>query len=390
MTPPERRALPAESDEGPPGPLLTVGIATYNRSHFLGDMVRSVCSQADQLDLAGEVEVVVSDNASTDDTRSVVERLQAETAVRIRYHVNDSNIGPGRNVARTLELARGLYWMFYGDDDLMADGALPAILEGLRGHPDASAFVFSQAGSDDLPGGAAAERELTVPEVARDLFYYLGNAGVTALKVADAQGQLRRLGVDQFQTWWPVTNLAFMAMAVGESRRPCVVMGFASSRSPHHAENTAYTSWYVWETTFHSLLQTAEELRPVVGDSFFDAARGHLFSPRRILALARWLMFFTTLVDLPTDLRLSRQVTHQALRMATPRTALPLLLLWCIVGMPTELKSVAIRAWLLMREGRRAPAHWARLRMRAAEHRARRAAAQAGGGQIRLYAPEDV
>jgi len=376
--------------DGETKPLLTVGIATFNRARLLTDMVHSVCSQAERYDLASEVEIAVSDNASTDDTKLVVERLQAETAVRIRYHVNESNLGPGRNVARTLELARGRYWMFYGDDDLMADEALPAILDTFRRHPDASAFVFAQAGAGESAADVLTDRRLTVAEAARDFFYYLGNAGVTALKVSDGQSQLTRFGLDRFQNWWPVTNLAFMAMAVGESRRPCMVTDVASSRSPHHSENTVYTSWYVWETKFYSLLRTAEGLRTMLGDSFYRSACAHVCGRRRMLPLARQFFLYATMMDVPEDLRLSRRVTRRSLRTAMPRSVIPLAVLWLIAALPTPIKRALLRMWLLVRRGREAPVHWSRLSHEAAEHRERRAAAMAGHGAVRLYSPDDV
>jgi glycosyltransferase involved in cell wall biosynthesis len=371
-------------------PFLTVGIATFNRSNFLADMIRSVTSQAERFDLLSEVEIVVSDNASIDNTRLVVESLQAKTAVRIRYHVNESNLGPNRNVARTLELAQGRYWMFYGDDDLMADDALPAVLVTLRGHPDASAFIFAQQGATIFSLGAATARTLTIEEVARDFFYYVGNAGVTALKAADAQSQLSRFGIDRFRTWWPLTNLAFMAMAFGRSPQPGVVTDVASSRSPHHADNTVYSSWYVWETTFYSLLRTAEELRGMLGDPFYRSACAHLFGRRRMLDLARTFFLYTTMMDLPEDLALSRRATRRSLRTTTRRSITPLASLWLIAALPTPVKRAMLWTNLLVRRRRKARAHWAKLCREAAEHRERRAAALAGEGPVRVWSPDDV
>ena len=54
----------AESSENP---LVTIAIPTFNRASWLGDCVRSALSQSYR-----NIEVLVSDNASTDDTQSVL------------------------------------------------------------------------------------------------------------------------------------------------------------------------------------------------------------------------------------------------------------------------------------------------------------------------------
>src|SRR5438552_13258444 len=153
-------------------PLLSVTIPTWNRSHFLKEMVLSVITQAERYGLTNEVEVVISDNASTDDTQSVVAELQAHTQVGIKYHRNEANLGAIKNIVQTLELSSGRYWMLYGDDDLMVDGALPRILDTLRAHPETSVFIFEQEGGLTSLSPTEEPVPLSIAEVARRHFYY--------------------------------------------------------------------------------------------------------------------------------------------------------------------------------------------------------------------------
>jgi glycosyltransferase involved in cell wall biosynthesis len=89
---------------------FTIGIPTYNRAGYLRRSLKAACEQS-----WGDVEVVVSDNASTDETPEVV-RTYGE---RIRYHRNRENIGMWANLVRLTELAGGEYFSWLQDDDLI-------------------------------------------------------------------------------------------------------------------------------------------------------------------------------------------------------------------------------------------------------------------------------
>lgn len=91
--------------------LFTIGIPTFNRgSTFLKRALNCCLAQT-----ADNLEILVSDNASTDDTRKVV----SEFGARVRYIRNDTNIGPLANFVRLIEEARGEYFSLLQDDDLI-------------------------------------------------------------------------------------------------------------------------------------------------------------------------------------------------------------------------------------------------------------------------------
>lgn len=101
---------------------LSICIPTYNRAAFLGEALDSVIRQA-----TDEVEIVVSDNASTDNTAALVHEYQARFP-RIRYHKNSENLGFDRNILKVVELAEGEYCWLLGSDDALAEGAIVAML----------------------------------------------------------------------------------------------------------------------------------------------------------------------------------------------------------------------------------------------------------------------
>ncbi len=96
--------------------LISLCIPTFNRAQFLAEAIDSVLSQS-----FGDFELLVVDNASTDDTASVVRRY---TDPRVRFVRNERNLGMIGNFNRCLELAQSeIVWIF-ADDDLLEPDAL--------------------------------------------------------------------------------------------------------------------------------------------------------------------------------------------------------------------------------------------------------------------------
>ena len=124
--------------------LLTVAIPTYNRARYLLQALDSVLSAVGVED--GNVNVVVSDNASTDDTRDVVADFQG---LNLRYHRNLANLGLHANVLKACGLADGDYVMLFSDDDLLYPGSISEVVAKLRAMPHLGAAASSIAIFDD-------------------------------------------------------------------------------------------------------------------------------------------------------------------------------------------------------------------------------------------------
>jgi glycosyltransferase involved in cell wall biosynthesis len=105
---------------------LSICIATRNRAKFIGATLESILVQA-----TDDVEIVVLDGASTDNTEEVVRRYQARFA-KLRYVRQDTNLGIDRDFARAVDLARGDYCWLFCDDDLFKPDAIQAVLEAIE------------------------------------------------------------------------------------------------------------------------------------------------------------------------------------------------------------------------------------------------------------------
>jgi len=104
---------------------LSICIPTYNRVRYLTELLPTIISQAD----VEGVEVVVSDNASTDDT---AEYLCTINHPCFRWWTNETNIGGDRNFLKCIAEARGEYVWLFGDDDIMPAGAVKKVTDFLR------------------------------------------------------------------------------------------------------------------------------------------------------------------------------------------------------------------------------------------------------------------
>jgi abequosyltransferase len=124
---------------------LSICIATYNRSAFLAQTLLSVLPQ-----LTPDCEIVICDNASSDDTARVVAQFAGRTD-RIRYHRQDTNVGLDRNFDTAVALASGEFCWLFGDDDVFHPDAIATVLRALNAHAQVSlALVNYGVASVDL------------------------------------------------------------------------------------------------------------------------------------------------------------------------------------------------------------------------------------------------
>jgi GT2 family glycosyltransferase len=112
-------------------PLVSVGLPVRNAATSIEGVVRSVLEQDHQ-----HLELLITDNASTDDTESVCREL-ARTDRRICYVRQSQNIGLLPNFMFALARSRGDYFRWIGDDDWLAPAYLTRCLAALVERPDA-------------------------------------------------------------------------------------------------------------------------------------------------------------------------------------------------------------------------------------------------------------
>jgi abequosyltransferase len=118
--------------------ILSICIPTFNRGGFIRETIESIVSQ-----YTNDVEIVISDNASTDGTDEIVRNLQ-KSHERITYYRSESNVGADRNFLKVIELASGTHCWLMGSDDAISPEGVATVLEVLAKFPHISGFSVNR------------------------------------------------------------------------------------------------------------------------------------------------------------------------------------------------------------------------------------------------------
>lgn len=237
-------------------PLISIGIPTFNRGKLLTRAIDSALAQD-----YGNVEVVVSDNGSTDETESIC-RAYAARDPRVKYVRQQTNRGPTQNFIAVLMASTGEAFMWLADDDWidsayvrvcaasLFSGTGNALVGGWGLLHDENS-VTRPAKRMDLPQGIAAWRVLSYYARVTDnsIFYGL-------MRRSDALSNLlpNAMGGD----WLVVGALAYQGKvrtlpevrlhrddggASGDPRRTAEILGLprSSGRFPYLA--VAAAAW---------------------------------------------------------------------------------------------------------------------------------------------------
>lgn len=112
-------------------PKVSIGMPTYNSAATVGASIESLRGQSFE-----DFELIVSDNASTDSTRDIVEGLARQDR-RIRCICQPENVGANRNYSFVARAARGDFFKWASSNDWYAPTFLAKCLSSLEQNDDA-------------------------------------------------------------------------------------------------------------------------------------------------------------------------------------------------------------------------------------------------------------
>ncbi len=290
-------------------PLVTVTIPTYNRARLLHRALSSVLAQS-----LTDIEVFVSDNASTDDTASVVDSFADR---RVQYIRNDRNLGHFANLSAGLHLGGAPYLAILPDDDFMLPRHLEEQARFLDAHGEVglvhSAFrrvTMAPGGevteSDEFPGGREmwiSDRDAVLRRLLSEAYYIsYATALIRRPIVADTEhfaeedGSADDVGLS--------LRLVQCAGAVGYRAEPSVGITFHDE-----AHNTSIGGQVFVDGSYVTSLQSlANEWQ--VKRRFLDRFGADLTDPDRL----------RTMLDERMRASILRIVKHRAGATRPPRT----------------------------------------------------------------------
>jgi glycosyltransferase involved in cell wall biosynthesis len=116
--------------------LLSICIPTYKRPTCLAELLDSIAHQ-----VTDEIEIVISDDASGDQTEAVVSAYK-ERLPSLKYFLQAENIGLDENFRKLADYASGTYIWFMGDDDKLEPEAVKTVIKALGDWPDITGLTI--------------------------------------------------------------------------------------------------------------------------------------------------------------------------------------------------------------------------------------------------------
>ena len=157
--------------------LLSICVTTYNRPHFLLQLMKSIEEIEDQY--SNEVELILLDNGSDLETQELIEQINSK--IEIKKIRNNENFRGNKILLQHISSASGEFVIFPGDDDYFANQGLSNIVRTLKTmnknynliafgceviyeNTDREAFHF-------IPKGYESKKELFIDLLLENRFY---------------------------------------------------------------------------------------------------------------------------------------------------------------------------------------------------------------------------
>ncbi len=197
-------------------PKLSICIPTYNRARYLATLLTHLEELVEQLPF--EVEIIVSDNASSDNTLELLDEARGRLPLLILQQ--SENLGSIRNMSCAKRAAKGEYLVYLADDDRLKPDALVDSITRLDANPKAAALyapweVLDLVSNEILSQFYKQSKNVTIPK---------GNYARLVEHVAEHRifSEICILRRNAFRALHPVGNdLAYWAFTM-----PCEYLGY--------------------------------------------------------------------------------------------------------------------------------------------------------------------
>jgi glycosyltransferase involved in cell wall biosynthesis len=290
-----------------PAPLTTIALLTYNRSALLARALASARAQD-----YPNLEILILDNASTDDTESAC-RAAAAADRRIRYVRHPRNLGSISNFNAALPLAAGRYFMWLADDDWLTPNYVSSCVALLETDPGiALAAGRAEWPDEPLPARYPQPTNLRAADPQARVLDYLWDPGRNSVFYGVYRLELvRRVGYKRVIAgdWLTVAAVAAHGAVVTTAAATIFFSSGGSSRSHTHAVRAlGLPRWHGRAPKIAIATSIAGYFRREYPFANLDPLTQRRLARRVFLVLAarkkmlRWLLWFV-----PRELRPARQ-----------------------------------------------------------------------------------
>ncbi|MDR2010195.1 MAG: glycosyltransferase [Bacteroidales bacterium] len=128
--------------------IISIAIPTFNRAEHLRENLENILPQI--YDKQEEIELLINDNASTDNTSEIVMNIKDGYNFPILYTKHPNNIGICENFNDVVDKTQGKYVFLMGDDDLLSPNFFDIILNILSQNEDFGIIHFNRLSGDSF------------------------------------------------------------------------------------------------------------------------------------------------------------------------------------------------------------------------------------------------
>jgi glycosyltransferase involved in cell wall biosynthesis len=223
--------------------MISICIPTRNRSPYLASTIKRITSLVESRNAQRDFEIIVSNNASDDDTERILMDLSKSTSI-LRWETQLQNIGFQRNVVRTIEMSK-MPWVFItGDDDFFETNSIDCLLLAAKSKTDICVFNSDSGdGRTSLPidDGVCLEIDSEV-----EAFQTLGRFHLTFMGnlLFKRESFLRHASPRDLLSVYP---LAVVAWRILRESRATLLNSSIIRGLPHNRD------WVVWQPVFTSI-----------------------------------------------------------------------------------------------------------------------------------------
>ena len=125
--------------------LLSICIPTYNRAEYLNETLHSIVVQS-AFNNSFDVEIVISDNCSSDNTSEISNKYVEKYPNKIRYYRNEKNIFDS-NFEKVLSYGKGDFLKLNNDTLVHKENTLDILLETITNNIESKNILFFSNGS---------------------------------------------------------------------------------------------------------------------------------------------------------------------------------------------------------------------------------------------------
>jgi glycosyltransferase involved in cell wall biosynthesis len=214
--------------------LLSILVPTFNRDSYLERLLCELSRQIKESDTSEIVEVLIADNASSDNTKSIVNsHLSSNTNFSCIRH--STNIGAESNLISLLESASGKFFWFIGDDDLPVAGLIKHVTSQLNSLSPSLLYLPSVWAPDISSINLDQSEELsfapnTPLKTAQDLYIwttFISSWIFNAQQAFSSPSSLRQIvslkGSNLPQLGWIIPLLVQSQSNILVASRPCIL-----------------------------------------------------------------------------------------------------------------------------------------------------------------------